>query len=94
MRFAVLALSLLPTLAAAQDYTPPVIDPGQSSPFAFAKSGQNTARATAATSAGARVVGGEVAADDAWPWQVALMIAGAPLSPEGRFCGGTMVLDT
>lgn len=39
-------------------------------------------------------MGGEVAAEGAWPRQVALMISGAPLSPDGQFCGGTMVPDT
>ena len=41
-----------------------------------------------------RVRGESGAADGAWPWQVALMIADVPLSPEGQFCGGSMVLDT
>jgi secreted trypsin-like serine protease len=94
MRRLFFVLSLLPTFAAAEGFAPLAPDPVQSSPFAFAKSGQKAARATAAAASGARVVGGEVAAEGAWPWQVALMIAGAPLSPDGQFCGGSMVLDT
>jgi secreted trypsin-like serine protease len=94
MRSLLLALSLMPSIAAAEGFTAPKADPALSSPFAFAKSGQKTARATTTTAAGARVVGGEEAAEGAWPWQVALMIAGEPVGPDSQFCGGTMLLDT
>ena len=57
MRTAILALCLLPTLAAAQTFTAPVIDPALSSRFAFTRSGHKAARAAAAAS-GARRVGG------------------------------------
>jgi hypothetical protein len=40
------------------------------------------------------VIGGEVAADGAWPWQVALVVAGQPVSTDTQFCGGSLVLDT
>ena len=29
-----------------------------------------------------------------WPWQVALLIGGAPVSTDAQFCGGSMVMDT
>lgn len=89
-----LALALaLP--AAAQDLAPPAPDSALASPFAYAKSGRKAADAArAAASAGAaRVIGGELAAEGAWPWQVALMVAGAPEGPESQFCGGTLILD-
>ena len=104
MRSLALALCLLPTLtivpipALAEGFTRPVADPALSSPFAFAKSGQKAARALASAkageSAGARVIGGQIAAEGAWPWQVALMVAGAPETPDGQFCGGSLILDT
>src|SRR5690606_29212300 len=49
---------------------------------------------TAAAAEGAgRVIGGEVAGEGAWPWQVALVIAGRPVTPDNHFCGGSLVLD-
>jgi secreted trypsin-like serine protease len=68
-------------------------DPGTASPYAFAKSGAKAVRAKAADEAGAKVIGGEIAADGAWPWQVALVIGGAEVSTESQFCGGSMVMD-
>ncbi len=41
---------------------------------------------------GAKVIGGEVAAEGAWPWQVALIVADA-VGAESQFCGGSLVLD-
>jgi secreted trypsin-like serine protease len=35
------------------------------------------------------VIGGEVAAEGAWPWQVALLVGGAPVSTDSQFCGGS-----
>ena len=63
------------------------------SPFDFARSGAKAERARAAGPAGAKVIGGEVAADGAWPWQVALLVGGAPVGTDSQFCGGSMVLD-
>lgn len=68
------------------------------SPFGFAKSDRKAealkdAQAEAEAS-GSRVIGGDLAAEGAWPWQVALMIAGRPRSPDNQFCGGSIVLDT
>lgn len=64
------------------------------SPYDWAKSGEKGAyQQKAAAAGGGKVIGGEVAADGAWPWQVALMINGAPVSPDGQFCGGSMILD-
>jgi secreted trypsin-like serine protease len=68
--------------------------PSQTSPFAFAKSGEKAKRDAAPEAAGAKVIGGEVAADGAWPWQVALVVAGEPVSVDTQFCGGSLVLDT
>lgn len=97
MKYAI-AFATLPFLAGiglAQerpDFSAPTVT---ASPFAYAQSGKKAERSAEAeaTGGGGKVIGGEVAADGAWPWQVALMINGAPISPEGQFCGGSMVLD-
>jgi secreted trypsin-like serine protease len=51
------------------------------SPFLYALSGAKAERAKAADAGGAKVIGGEVAAEGAWPWQVALLVGGAPSAP-------------
>ncbi|WP_309664688.1 serine protease [Tabrizicola sp.] len=66
---------------------------GNSSPFAFAKSGAKAARAAVADTAGAKVIGGEIAAEGAWPWQVALLVGGTPVGTDTQFCGGSLVMD-
>jgi len=63
------------------------------SPFEFAKSGAKAERAALDDAAGAKVIGGEIAADGAWPWQVALVVGGAPVGTDTQFCGGSLVLD-
>jgi secreted trypsin-like serine protease len=63
------------------------------SPYEYAKSGAKAGRAKAADAAGAKVIGGEVAADGAWPWQVALLVSGAPVGTDSQFCGGSLVMD-
>lgn len=63
------------------------------SPFEFARSGAKAERAKVAEAGGAKVIGGEVAADGAWPWQVALLVGGAPVGTNSQFCGGSLVLD-
>lgn len=68
-------------------------DPVTASPFAYAKSGAKAARAVDATEAGAKVIGGDVAAEGAWPWQVALLVGGAPVGTDSQFCGGSLVMD-
>jgi secreted trypsin-like serine protease len=68
-------------------------EPGTASPFLYAKSGAKAERAKSAGDAGAKVIGGEVAADGAWPWQVALLVGGAPVGTDAQFCGGSMVMD-
>ena len=73
------------TLTGASDTT--------ASPFEFARSGAKAARAAGAETAGAKVIGGEVAAEGAWPWQVALMVGGTPVGTDTQFCGGSLVLD-
>ncbi len=67
---------------------------GTSSPFDYARSGAKAARALAADSAGAKVIGGELAPEGAWPWQVALLVGGAPVGTDAQFCGGSLVMDT
>lgn len=67
---------------------------GTDSPFEFAKSGKKAELDAAQTdAAGAKVIGGEVAQDGAWPWQVALTVANMPVSTDSQFCGGSLVLD-
>jgi secreted trypsin-like serine protease len=63
------------------------------SPFEFARSGAKAERAASEEDAGAKVIGGEVAAEGAWPWQVAFIVGGAPVGVESQFCGGSLVLD-
>lgn len=72
---------------------PPLDEDVTASPYAFAKSGGKATRAATEDAIGAKVIGGEVAAEGAWPWQVALIVAGAPAGVENRFCGGSPVLD-
>jgi secreted trypsin-like serine protease len=93
-----LPLTLCAGMAGAQtapDFSTPVQDPATASPFNYAQSGMKAARAKEAAekTSGARVVGGELSADGAWPWQIGLMINGAPAGSEGHFCGGSMLLD-
>ncbi len=63
------------------------------SPFDYAKSGAKAARGATAEAARAKVIGGEVAADGAWPWQVALLVGGAEVGTDAQFCGGSLVMD-
>tara|TARA_R110002033_G_scaffold10710_5_gene34521 strand:- start:5313 stop:6338 length:1026 start_codon:yes stop_codon:yes gene_type:complete len=91
-----MAALALPLALNAQTLELPETPPAQASPFAFAESGAKAeaeAAAQQADSAG-RVIGGEEAAEGAWPWQVALLIAGQPQTVDAQFCGGSMVLDT
>ncbi|MCB5409626.1 serine protease [Pseudogemmobacter faecipullorum] len=82
-----MAAAEVPAFSAAPD--------GPSSPFDFVASGGKAARTAAAAEApsGAKVVGGTIAADGAWPWQVALTLADQPVSANSQFCGGSMVMD-
>ena len=67
---------------------------GVANPYEYAKSGKKAAHeAAAALAGGGKVIGGQLAAEGAWPWQVALMINGAPVGPDGQFCGGSLGLD-
>jgi secreted trypsin-like serine protease len=89
------ALALLlasPVMAEDKPLTAP--KPTTASPYLYAKSGAKAARAAKADTSGAKVIGGEVAAEGAWPWQVALLVGGEPVSPDAQFCGGSMVMDT
>lgn len=91
-------LSLAAGASLAQDDAAPAFGTAEAgpaaSPFGFAKSGQKAERAKGAGPAGDKVIGGEVAAEGAWPWQVALLVAGEPVSTDTQFCGGSLVLDT
>ena len=87
---------IISTQGIAQDIPMPTAEPDVASPFAFAQSKQKSARAAkaAVSESGSRVLGGKLAEDGAWPWQVALMINGAPIGPDAQFCGGSLILDT
>lgn len=90
---ALLALCTLPSAAEDTQWNAPDAKPSTASPYAYAKSGGKADRAATAGPAGAKVIGGEVAAEGAWPWQVALLVGGAPVGTDSQFCGGSMVLD-
>lgn len=79
----------------AQDIALPTTKPEVASPFAFAQSKMKAARASEQTeqTSGARVLGGELADNGEWPWQVAFLISGLPVGPDSHFCGGSMILD-
>lgn len=63
-------------------------------PFQFASSGDKARRdAAAEAEAGGKVIGGELAGPGEWPWQVALIVGGEPVSTDSQFCGGSLVLD-
>ncbi|MFY0633840.1 MAG: serine protease [Vannielia sp.] len=94
MRFAAVFVALAGLglgTATAQDFS----GDASASPFAWAESGEKAEylEEKASEDSGSRVIGGEVAADGAWPWQVALMIKGKGVSPDAHFCGGSLVLD-
>lgn len=82
-------------MANAQEFGGDQTDPVMASPFSFAESQKKAERAkeVAAQASGSKVIGGKVAEDGAWPWQVALVVGGYPLQPDIQFCGGSMVLD-
>lgn len=90
---ALLALLATPSLAEETGGFAVPNDTAVSSPFLDAKSGAKAERAKSAGEAGAKVIGGEVAAEGAWPWQVALLVGGAPVGTDSQFCGGSMVMD-
>lgn len=82
------------SVASADFVLIPAAEPVTAAPFSYAKSGAKAERGKASVDAGAKVIGGELAAEGAWPWQVALMVAGAPVSSDSQFCGGSLVLET
>lgn len=86
------ALAAPPALAEEPAFPAPEAA-ATASPFEFARSGAKAERAASDEAAGAKVIGGEVAAAGAWPWQVALIVGGAPVGVESQFCGGSLVLD-
>ncbi len=89
------AAALVPLAVGAQTLELPGLDPQNASPFAFAESGAKAEAAEAAedSDSAGRVIGGEVAEDGAWPWQIALIVAEAPRNADAQFCGGSMLLD-
>jgi secreted trypsin-like serine protease len=93
--FAVLWAMLSAFPATAEEATgfaqPPEAVTG--SPFEYAKSGAKADRAKAAGEGGAKVIGGELATDGAWPWQVALLVGGMEAGTDSQFCGGSLVMD-
>lgn len=88
-----IGLLAAPALAEDAPAFPATKATATSSPFLYAKSGAKAERAKHAGEAGAKVIGGELAADGAWPWQVALLVGGAPVGTDAQFCGGSMVMD-
>ncbi len=90
---ALLGLLAAPVLAEDAPAFSAAKETATASPFLYAKSGAKADRAKSAGDAGAKVIGGEIAAEGAWPWQVALLIGGAPVGVESQFCGGSMVMD-
>jgi len=85
--------------APAQTLPMPAIEaePVVASPFSFAQSGEKEKLAeekrTEAESAGGRIIGGKIAEDGAWPWQVALMLGGQEVNAANQFCGGSLITD-
>lgn len=91
----VLALAGMTAAPALSEEAAPEAPKGTESPFLYASSGDKAAHdAALPDEAGAKVIGGELAADGAWPWQVALTVANMPVSTDSQFCGGSLVLDT
>lgn len=88
------ALMSAPALT-AQEADLPQVEAEDASPFDFAASKRKAERAEqmAKDGSGSKVIGGELAKDGAWPWQVGLMIAGYPVGPDSHFCGGSLILD-
>ncbi len=92
------ALALVAQIGAAPlmlaETRPDFGKPGvRANPYHFAKSGEKAAHDATQAAGGGKVIGGQLAAEGAWPWQVALMINGAAVGPDGQFCGGSLGLD-
>ncbi len=89
------AFVALSTGLMAQELAQAPVDPAVASPFGYAQSQKKAERAKKASEqdSGSKVIGGELAAEGAWPWQVGLMIAGEPTTPDAHFCGGSLILD-
>lgn len=89
-----LAMAGLLAAPALSEQAAPEAAKGTESPFVYAASGDKAKHdAALPDEAGAKVIGGELAADGAWPWQVALTVAKMPVSTDSQFCGGSLVLD-
>lgn len=92
---AICAAVLVASSVSAQDFQSTTSDAALASPFSFASSHKKADRAKEMSTkdSGSRVIGGKVSQDGAWPWQVALTIAGYPVQADSQFCGGSLVLD-
>lgn len=99
MKLTLISLTILAALTPMGALAEAALDPGggaqvqRDSPFDFAQSGRKAKRDADQAAVGAKVIGGEVAAEGAWPWQVALVLTGEPVSPDSQFCGGSLVLE-
>jgi secreted trypsin-like serine protease len=80
---------------AQSDVTPFFSESGKkgNNPYSFAESGKKAERSAQEDAAGSKVIGGEISAEGAWPWQVALVASSMPVSTDSQFCGGSLVLD-
>ena len=86
------ALALLALTSPALAEVKPDFKQNPPSAFNWAKTGAKSAY-TAKAATGGKVLGGKVSAPGAWPWQVALLVGGAPVGPDAQFCGGSLIME-
>lgn len=84
---------MLPAMASAETTWPKEAG-SPNMPFNFAASPEKAAMLEGSSEEErSRVLNGKVAADGAWPWQVALMRVDVEKSLLSQFCGGSMIQD-